>query len=546
MLSSGTRIGPSRIVSWLGDGSCGQSYECVETEGEGKGVTVYAKLIHREISESKGFEDYFLQECQALEQVEGPGIWPIHKFGVMKWKHWIYYPWLQGRSIMLQADSSPESENPEEEEVWLRSLADFLEHDPQKITPEVLLEIMICLHQALHRAHLGGVVHGNLKPRNILLEWNDQGQVKAWVTEFGLWKLMTFAAIGQEEIEGQGGGMNLNVQDSLAETSRFRPQEASATDTPDEKWDLGGLGRIVHWVIEKKGLQQDAGWQEWMVWAGQASSALGFSTVAHSMQALPGMVDVSQYGLRVEDEKESAVVDPEEIRLKREAEWNYQEKINSLSFRRNMTAFVGGICLFLSLVSMTYNYFRPSPWTEYSMDGILDSYQLGAGIFSGQAWGIVPAAYDDDHKGGQDVVGEWEKEEDLFKLSFRKFKINPEEEGDKKLWQFIGTGKTSPDDYHNWQDYLRFDQSREALILVKRVDDRNEYKPGRRGGDAPRLFPVERFSGKQQIKPAELAFINQGSKSRNWAFFFAVGFLLASWIYLRETKKIEAQQRGKD
>jgi len=24
------------------------------------------------------------------------------------------------------------------------------------------------------------------------------------------------------------------------------------------------------------------------------------------------------------------------------------------------------------------------------------------------------------------------------------------------------------------------------------------------------------------------------------------GFLLASWIYLRETKKIEAQQRGKD
>ena len=63
MLSSGTRIGPSRIVSWLGDGSCGQSYECVETEGEGKGVTVYAKLIHREISESKGFEDYFLQGC---------------------------------------------------------------------------------------------------------------------------------------------------------------------------------------------------------------------------------------------------------------------------------------------------------------------------------------------------------------------------------------------------------------------------------------------------------------------------------------------------
>ena len=75
MLSSGTRIGPSRIKSWLGDGSLGQSYECEETEGEEKGKKeVYVKLIPREISERKGFKDYFLQECQAIEQLAGPGI----------------------------------------------------------------------------------------------------------------------------------------------------------------------------------------------------------------------------------------------------------------------------------------------------------------------------------------------------------------------------------------------------------------------------------------------------------------------------------------
>ena len=56
------------------------------------------------------------------------------------------------------------------------------------------------------------------------------------------------------------------------------------------------------------------------------------------------------------------------------------------------------------------------------MDGVLDSYQLGAGLWGGQAWGIVPAAYDDDGGGGQDVVGSWEKEDGLFKLNFRKFK----------------------------------------------------------------------------------------------------------------------------
>ena len=136
MLSSGTRIGPSRIESWLGDGSCGQSYESVEMEGETKGSKVYVKLIPREVSERKGFSDYFLQECQALEQLVGPGIWPVQKFGVMKWKHWAYYPWLEGRKIKVKKIVEPDQEEEEEIEISLRTLADFLENDQEKINPE--------------------------------------------------------------------------------------------------------------------------------------------------------------------------------------------------------------------------------------------------------------------------------------------------------------------------------------------------------------------------------------------------------------------------
>ena len=61
------------------------------------------KLIHRQISEANGFEDYFLQECQMLEQLEGPGIWPVREFGVMKWKHWIGYDWFEGRPFRPKA-----------------------------------------------------------------------------------------------------------------------------------------------------------------------------------------------------------------------------------------------------------------------------------------------------------------------------------------------------------------------------------------------------------------------------------------------------------
>ena len=54
--------------------------------------------------------------------------------------------------------------------------------------------------------------------------------------------------------------------------------------------------------------------------------------------------------------------------------------------------------------------------------------------------GILPASYDDDGKGGQDVSGEWERVDGILRLNFRKFKKVNDEDSGKKLWQFIGKG----------------------------------------------------------------------------------------------------------
>jgi len=105
MLSSGTRIGSARILNWLSEGSCGQSYHCTGSEGEIKGKEFYVKLIPRELSERKGFQDYFLQEGQTLEQLDGPGVWPVESFGVTKWKHWIRYPWLEGKECKVKVEA---------------------------------------------------------------------------------------------------------------------------------------------------------------------------------------------------------------------------------------------------------------------------------------------------------------------------------------------------------------------------------------------------------------------------------------------------------
>ena len=547
MLSSGTRIGPSRIESWLGDGSCGQSYQSVETDGENKGNKIYVKLIPREVSERKGFSDYFLQECQALEQLAGPGIWPIRKFGVMKWKHWAYYPWLDGEIMRVSRPMESDDSQKEEIEIPLRTLADFLENQPERITPKAVLEIMTDLHQAMNRAHLSGVVHGNLKPSNLLVRDNGEDQWDAWATEFGLWKMKVYVSIGEEEGNPQTVTSNLEVQESTEKSVEFRPEKSTSKEIPSERWDLHAMGKVVKWIIEMKKSESNPEWSDWMSWAKQATSAEGFPNVSFSMQEMPGMLDISKFGMKVDvDTKESKIEDAE-VRLLREKEWARLEKIETLKFRRNMTGLVGGICLFASLLTSFYTTFWPKPWSEYSMDGILDSYQLGLGVWSGQAWGIVPTAYDDEGKGGQNVVGEWEKQDGLFVLSFRKFKINPKEEGDKKLWQFIGTGKTSPDDYHNWKDFLRFDRENQSLVLVKRVDENTEYRPGSLGDTTPRLFPAERFSSAtSKVSPAKISFVNEDADGFSWALFFSIGFLLATSIYHREMKKIETEEEGKD
>ena len=191
------------------------------------------------------------------------------------------------------------------------------------------------------------------------------------------------------------------------------------------------------------------------------------------------------------------------------------------------------------LIKSVYLFFSPAPWTEYSLEGVLDSYQLAAGLWSGQAWGILPGAYDDEGDGGQDVVGTWGKENGMFKLDFRKFK-KPEDNGEsKKLWQFIGKGATSADDYFIWSDYLVYDRSRDALLLRKRTDGDTTYKPGKEGDRAPRLYPERRFIDKaSDVKEAELVFARTGSSGISWELFLGFGFLLSCSMYFRNLNKI--------
>ncbi len=540
MLSPGTRIGPHRVGSWIREGAGGQSYKGERTEGEKKRELFYLKLLPREISEKRGFEELFTQECQALEQVEGPGIWPLRKFGVMKWKHWLAYDWHSGKVVEIE-ESSGAADNPEAKEMkcaQIYSLEDDLKFDPVPWRKEDLLSLMITLHRALYQAHGNGFTHGNLKPENILISREDGKKLEAWITEFGLYRLVTMSVQAKsEEGEKEKMATTLEAQASQSRSAEFRPQKQAWGESPEEAWDLHALGKVAVEILPRMAAGQDL--SDWEDWSAQATGEQPFESVAHSMDAVPKVGDITRYGVKLEDGHEISDKEIERIRKQREQEWLFAEKTSSLRFKRNMTGLVGGLFLLIYLIKTVYLYFSPAPWTEYSLAGVLDSYQLAAGVWSGQAWGILPGAYDDEGNGGQNVVGTWEKEDGMFKMDFRKFK-KPEDNGEsKKLWQFIGKGATSPDDYYIWSDYLTYDRSRDALLLRKRTDGDTTYKPGKEGGRDPQLYPERRFIDRESdVKEAELVFARTENSGLSWELFLGLGFLLSCSMYFRNLNKL--------
>ena len=107
--------------------------------------------------------------------------------------------------------------------------------------------------------------------------------------------------VGEDSSDFSYSGTNLQVQESRDESTKFEPPNTGANDVPSEKWDLFALGQIVQWIISEKKVDQDDRWEEWEEWARKATQGDGFQNVATSMQEMPGQLDLSEYGVKLDD-----------------------------------------------------------------------------------------------------------------------------------------------------------------------------------------------------------------------------------------------------
>lgn len=173
---------PSKFISG--------AYELIEEIASGGMGTVYRarqiglnrmvalKMIRSGTFATKAEVHRFHIEAEAAGNLDHPNIVPIYEIHEHEGQHFFSMKLVEGRS-----------------------LADELQHQP--IPPRRAAELMVKIAGALHHAHERGIMHCDLKPRNILLDPRGEPQVM----DFGLAKLLQRAEAGTPP-EGVMGTLN--------------------------------------------------------------------------------------------------------------------------------------------------------------------------------------------------------------------------------------------------------------------------------------------------------------------------------------------------
>ncbi len=148
-LAPGTAFGRHRILRPLGSGGGGAVYEAYDPQ---LGRRVAIKVLH-----DGRADDVLLREARAMARLNHPGIVSVYDVGVVDGQVFLVMELVEGETLA----------------VWLRRA--------RRRWPQVL-RVLIDAARGLAAAHRGGVVHGDVKPDNLLI--SADGRVR--VSDFGL------------------------------------------------------------------------------------------------------------------------------------------------------------------------------------------------------------------------------------------------------------------------------------------------------------------------------------------------------------------------
>lgn len=153
------RIGPYVVGRKLGRGGVGVVHAAMP-EASGPVPEVALKLLPGELAQDRGFRSRFTREGRTLAGLESPHVLPVRGFGE------------EAGQLYVVSDLVPDGDL----ERMLRS------HGTPPL--DLALRLVLQVAQGLADAHEAGLVHGALKPANVMLRREEEG-FRACLTDFG-------------------------------------------------------------------------------------------------------------------------------------------------------------------------------------------------------------------------------------------------------------------------------------------------------------------------------------------------------------------------
>ncbi len=148
------KIGNYHVQSEVNRGGMGIVYKAVDPQLR-RSVAIKVLLA----GEGATDEDVkrFQRETQMVARLHHPNIVPIHAVGMHEGKPYFVMDFVEGKTARQMKEDG-------------------------QMTPRLALSIIEGVGEALHHAHLHGVIHRDVKPANIIVDKNERAQL----TDFGL------------------------------------------------------------------------------------------------------------------------------------------------------------------------------------------------------------------------------------------------------------------------------------------------------------------------------------------------------------------------
>ena len=214
-LSPHTKLGPYEILSPAGAGGMGEVWKAKDTRLE---RTVAIKVLPEELAGEPERRRRLELEARAVASLAHPHICTLYDVGREDGVDFLVLEYLEGETLAEGVRRGP---MPLEEAIrYARQIAD-----------------------ALHQAHLRGVVHRDLKPGNVML---TKGGVK--LLDFGLAKLKS-PAVASLSSAVATQNQPLTREGAILGTLHYIAPEQLEGKESDARADIFALGCVLHEMV---------------------------------------------------------------------------------------------------------------------------------------------------------------------------------------------------------------------------------------------------------------------------------------------------------